>query len=125
MKEILKKLDAQMKILGYEKKEADNETLNYLILRYISEIKRICSVEEIEEPLEYVIVDKVCAQFLKGKIALNENIGISVSSAKRVQIGDVTVDFPDNSSNQEKLELILDKLERKDFDYSPYAKMGW
>ena len=73
-----------------------------------------------------MVVDKVCAELLKNKIALGEDIGIAIgSNAKNIKIGDVTVDFPANSSNDEKISLILEKLEKKDFDYSPYAKMRW
>lgn len=122
---MLDKAKKELKMLNYEVKNEDEDKLKEIIEKHSSQIMYICGLEEICRPLEYVIVDRVCAEFLKSKIAIGENIGISVGNAKSVQIGDVTVDFPDNSSSQEKLELILDNLERKDFDYSPYAKMRW
>ncbi len=126
MEDILKNIKIELKILGYKLQEDDNNTLEYLINKHTSQIVHICGLKEIQEPLSYVVVDKVCAELLKNKIALGEDIGIAIgSNAKNIKIGDVTVDFPANSSNDEKISLILEKLEKKDFDYSPYAKMRW
>lgn len=126
MDKIIEIVKSQLKILGYEFKKEDEETINFLVNKHYSQITYICGLEEIVEPLSYVIADKVCADFLKNKIALGEDVGIVIGSAvNSIKVGDVTVDFPENSSNDEKLSIILDKLERKDFDYSPYSKMRW
>ncbi len=120
------KVKLQLKILNYQIKEEDEDIINLLIERHTSQIKYICGLQELIKPLEYIIVDKVCADFLKNKIAFGEDIGTIISTnATSIKIGDVTVDFPENSSNEAKINLILEKLERKDFDYSPFSKMRW
>lgn len=126
MEEILKNIKMQLKILGYKEQEDEKETLKYLIDKQVSQILHICGLEKIIEPLTYVIVDRVCAEFLKNQIMLGKDIGINISTiATNIKIGDVTIDFPANSSNEAKVNLILERLERKDFDFSPYAKMRW
>lgn len=120
------KVELQLKILNYEIKENDEDIINTLIDKHTSQIKYICGLEELSKPLEYVIVDKVCADFLRNKIAFGEEIGTIISTnATNIKIGDVTIAFPENSSNEAKMNLILEKLERKDFDYSPFSKMRW
>lgn len=128
MEEILKKVEVQLSILGYkiDNRDKDQNIIEYLINKHSSQIIHICSIEKLTEPLQYILVDRVCADFLKNKIALGEDTGISLSTiATSIKIGDTSIEFPKNSSNEEKINLILEKLERKDFDYSPYAKMGW
>lgn len=120
------KVELQLKILNYEIKEDDEDIINVLIDKHSSQVMYICSLEELSKPLEYVIVDRVCADFLRNKIAIGEDIGTMISTnATNIKIGDVTVEFPENSSSETKVNLILEKMERKDFDYSPYSKMRW
>lgn len=120
------KVKIQLKILNYKIKENDEDIINALIDKHTLQIMYICGLEELTEPLEYVIADKVCADFLRNKIAFGEDIGTIISTnATNIKIGDVTIAFPENSSNEAKINLILEKLERKDFDYSPFSKMRW
>lgn len=124
--EIIDNIEMQLKILGYEIRDTDKSYINYLSNKHISQIKYLCGLEEIQESLSYLIVDRVCAEFLKNKITLGEELDIKIdNSINSIKIGDVSVDFPNNSSSEEKLLLILEKLERKDFDYSSYSKMRW
>ncbi len=124
--EIIDNIEMQLKILGYEIRDTDKSDINYLSNKHISQIKYLCGLDEIQEPLSYLIADRVCAEFLKNKIALGEELDITIdNSVNSIKIGDVSVDFPDNSSGEEKLSLILEKLERNDFDFSPYSKMRW
>lgn len=126
MEKIMENIEKQLKLIGYEIEHTDIEDINYLIEKNVSQIKYLCAIDEIQEPLYYVIIDKVCAEFLKNKIALGQEIGTEISTnATNIKIGDVSVDFPENSSNEAKMNLILEKLERKDFNYSPYSKMRW
>ena len=123
---MLDKIKEELKRLNYEVKEAEESTINNLIDKHSSQIMYICGIEEICNPLKYVIIDKVCADFLKNKIALGEDIGTNISTnATSIKIGDVSINFPENSNSETKVNLILEKLERKDFDYSPYSKMRW
>lgn len=124
MKEIIYNIEIQLKILGYEIRDTDICNIEYLMNKHISQIKYLCGIDEINESLSYLIVDRVCAEFLKNKISLGEELDITIeNSINSIKIGDVSVDFPNNSSNEEKLSLILERLERNDFDYSPYSKM--
>lgn len=126
MEEILKNTKIQLEILGYKIQENEQETLKYLIDKQISQILYICGLEEIIKPLIYVIIDKVCAEFLKNKLAQGQDIGINISdNVKDIKIGDVSVSFAENTTKEEKLNLIIAKMERDDFDYSPYSKMRW
>lgn len=120
------KVKLQLKILNYEIKKDDEDIIRALIDEYTTQIMYICGLEQLSKPLEYVIVDKVSADFLRTKIAIGEDIGTMISTnATNIKIGDVTVEFPENSSSETKVNLILEKMERKDFDYSPYSKMRW
>ncbi len=126
MKEILKSVEATLKILGYDIKKEEQDTIVFLIQKHNSKIIYECAIEKIFGPLVYVVSDKVCAEFLKSKIVLGEDIGISIgSNAKDIKIGDISVSFPENSTNEEKINLILSKLEREDFNYAPYRKLRW
>lgn len=120
------KVKLELKKLNYEIKEDEKEIIEELIEKYTVQTMYICGIEEIIKPLEYVITDKVCADFLRTKIALGENIGTNIpTNASSIKIGDISIDFPENSSSEQKMNLILEKLERKNFDYSPYSKMRW
>lgn len=126
MKDILESVKMTLKILGYDVKEEEKEIFEYLIQKYSSKIVYDCAIEEIFGALVYVVADKVCAEFLKNKIVLGEDIGINIRmNAKDIQIGDVKVSFPDNSTDEEKLNFIISKLEREDFNYAPYRKLRW
>ena len=120
------KVILQLKILNYKIKEDDESVIKFLIDKYTQQIMYICGLQGLIKPLEYVIVDKVCADFLRTKIALGEDVGTLISTnATSIKMGDVSVNFPENSSKEAKVNLLLEKLERKDFDYSPYSKMRW
>lgn len=124
MEEIINNIKIQLKILGYEIRDSDKTDIEYIANKHVSKIEYLCGLKEIQEPLSYLIVDRVCAEFLKNKITLGEELDIKIdNSINSIKIGDVSVDFPNNSSSEEKLYLILETLERKDFDYSPYSKM--
>ncbi len=126
MEEILKSTKMQLEILGYKTQKDEQERLEYLIDKQMSKILYTCGTEEIIKPLMYVITDKVCAEFLKNKLAQGQNIGINITdNVKDIKIGDISVTFPDNTTKEERLNLIITKLERNDFDYSPYSKMRW
>lgn len=116
----------QLKILNYDVKEDDVDKIKSLIDKYTSQVLYLCGLEVLLKPLEYVIIDKVCADFLRNKIALGQDIGTSIcTNATSIKVGDVTINFPENSSSEQKINVILQELERKDFDYSPYSKMRW
>ena len=107
-------------------KEDEVDKIKSLIDKYTSQVLYLCGLEVLIKPLEYVIIDKVCADFLRNKIALGQDIGTSISTnATSIKVGDVTINFPENSSSEQKINVILQELERKDFDYSPYSKMRW
>lgn len=126
MKDILESVKMTLKILGYEVKEEEKEMFEYLIQKYSSKITYECAIEEIFGALVYVVADKVCAEFLKNKIALGEDIGIKIiRHAKDIQIGDTKVTFPEDSTDEEKVNLIISKMEREDFNYAPYRKLRW
>lgn len=123
---MLDKIKIDLERLNYKVKEKDEGIINELIEKHSSQIMYICGLDEICKPLEYVIIDKVCSDFLRTKIALGEDIGTLISTnATSIKIGDVSVNFPENSSSEAKLNLLLEKLNKKDFDYSPYSKMRW
>lgn len=123
---MLDKIKEELKRLNYEVKKDEESIINELIEKHSSQIMYICGLDEICKPLEYVIIDKVCSDFLRTKIALGEDIGTLISTnATSIKIGDVSVNFSEDSSSEAKLNLLLEKLERKDFDYSPYSKMRW
>lgn len=126
MEEILKNINIQLKILGYEIRDTDKTDIEYIANKHISQIKYLCSLDEVQGSLIYLVVDRVCAEFLKNKISIGDEIDINIDSRiNSVKIGDISVDFPENASKDEKFSLILEKLERNDFDYSPYSRMRW
>lgn len=124
MKDILESAKMTLEILGYHIQESEKQILEYLIQKYSSKIIFECAIEEIFGALVYVVADKACADFLRNKIASEEDLKINIP-AKEIHIGDVKVSFSEGLTNEEKINLIISKLEREDFNYAPYRKLRW
>ena len=98
--------------LGYAVKEGDAFALGFVFEKCSTTIIHFCNVSEVPTDLEKVLVDFVCAEFLRAKKSSGQLSEIELDAiVKAIDTGDTKTEFAvGNVSADEKFYLLLNKL---------------
>lgn len=115
--------------LGYEIKETDDWQICFCIKKVENHIKSYCNILEIPEGLYEIAIDNICGEFLfskkqSGNLEIS-NLDLS-NAVRRIQEGDTTVEFSENQSDSEKLDIFINNLIKKgESDLICFRKLKW
>ena len=80
--------------LGYIATDADDKSIKFLLNKVEQNIKHWCSIDEVPECLKYVVVERVCGEFLLEKASFNQLDETLVNSlVKSTKIGDTEINY--------------------------------
>ena len=80
--------------LGYNATDEDNKSIKFQIEKVEQNIKHWCSIDEVPECLKYVVIERVCGEFLLEKASFNQLDETLVNSlVKKTKIGDTEIDY--------------------------------
>lgn len=121
---VVKRLES----LKYEvKKEKDDFLIDYIIKMVEQDIKNKTNQSEVHKGLHFVLVERVCGEFLKGMRSSNmltdEQIEATVTSIKE---GDTQVSFDKDSSPQAIFDAyVLKLISYGNDDFAKYRRFVW
>lgn len=80
--------------LGYSATDSDDTAVKFLINKVEQHIMHWCNIDEIPECLKYVVIERVCGEFLLDKASFNQLDETMVQTlVKSTKEGDTQVDF--------------------------------
>ena len=80
--------------LGYTATDADNKSIKFLFEKVEENIKHWCNIDEVPECLKYVVIERVCGEFLLEKASFNQLDEALVGSlVKSTKIGDTEINY--------------------------------
>lgn len=80
--------------LGYSSTNADDKSIKFQIEKVEQGILHWCNIDEVPACLKYVVIERVCGEFLLEKASFNQLDESLVSSLiKSTKIGDTEIDY--------------------------------
>lgn len=80
--------------LGYIVTETDDKSIEFSLNKVEHNIKHWCNIDEVPECLKYVVIERVCGEFLLDKISFNQiDDAIVESLVKTTKIGDTEIQY--------------------------------
>lgn len=80
--------------LGYTATEADGKSIKFLLEKVEENIKHWCNIDEVPDCLKYVVIERVCGEFLLEKASFNQLDEALVGSlVKSTKIGDTEINY--------------------------------
>lgn len=80
--------------LGYNATEADDKSIEFQLNKVVEDIRHFCSIDEVPACLKYVVIERVCGEFLLVKASFNQLDETLVGSlVKSTKIGDTEIDY--------------------------------
>lgn len=109
---LIDEIKNRLKMIGYEWKKEDETVINFVVDKIEHGIKTRCSIDEIPNTLEQIIVDRVCGEFLFSLKSTGNLEGINFEAAiKEIKDLDTTVVYAVGSDSSEKqFDLLIDSL---------------
>lgn len=123
---MLDKIKAFIKSLGYTIKDVDNSLIDYILDNETNRLKNDINQTEIPTELEYLLIERVVSAFFNMKISTN-TLGDDFSfdeAVKSIKMGDTSYDFGNVSSQKDMFTNYINSL-GKGSDYICYRKLKW
>lgn len=80
--------------LGYNATEVDDKSIEFQLDKVEQYIKHWCNIDEVPDCLKYVVVERVCGEFLLEKASFNQLDEALVGSlVKTTKIGDTEIQY--------------------------------
>ena len=89
------KIKDRLGSLGYNSfVTTDDKAISYLIGKVETNIKHWCNIDDIPECLEYVVIERVCGEFLLDKASFNQLDETLVETlVKSTKLGDTEINY--------------------------------
>lgn len=80
--------------LGYTVTDADDKSIKFQLSKVEQYIKHWCNIDEVPECLNYVVIERVCGEFLLEKASFNQlDESLVESLVKTTKIGDTEIQY--------------------------------
>ena len=114
---------------GYNLEEDDAWVICFTMQKVENHIKNSCNTTSVPDGLFNVAVDMVCGEFLFAKKQIGkltfENLDLD-GAIESIKEGDVTIQFANGMSDEEKFNLFLNYLiHNGEGDFVCYRKLQW
>lgn len=91
---LIAEIKERLTSLGYMATEVDDKSIEFQLNKVELYIKHWCNIDEVPECLKYVVIERVCGEFLLEKASFNQLDETLVSSlVKSTKIGDTEIDY--------------------------------
>ena len=91
---LIAEIKERLNSLGYETTDADNKSIQFLLNKVELNIKHWCNIDEVPDCLKYVVIERVCGEFLLEKASFNQLDETLVDSlVKSTKIGDTEINY--------------------------------
>lgn len=87
-------IQERLSSLGYIATDADNKSIEILLKKVEQNILHWCNIDKVPECLQYVVIERVCGEFLLEKASFNQLDETLVNSlVKSTKIGDTEINY--------------------------------
>lgn len=91
---LIAEIKNRLNSLGYTTTDADDDSIVFLLNKVEQYILHWCNIDEVPECLKYVVIERVCGEFLLDKASFNQLDETLVSSlVKTTKIGDTEIQY--------------------------------
>ena len=127
--ELQNEVRERLKQFGYKAEDEDELCIAFCINKVCEQIKNKCNTEDVPSGLKYTAIDMICGEFLftKKQTGRLELEALDLDGAiTQIHEGDITVQFADGASDEEKLNTFLNYLlHNGEGDFVCYRKLKW
>ena len=118
--------------LGYEAEEADNDMLDFEILKFTNYTLNYCNIKAVPEIVEPRLIDRICAEVLMILKDIGKLKGTRFDfevAVKKIKEGDTTIDYSIGAGEktpESRFDEMVKALERGyDKWITPYRRLRW
>ena len=91
---LIEEIKNRLTSLGYTVADEDDKSIEFLINKVEQNIKHWCNIDEVPDCLKYVVIERVCGEFLLEKASFNQLDETLVNSlVKSTKIGDTEINY--------------------------------
>lgn len=91
---LIEEIKNRLASLGYTNTDADNKSIEFLVNKVEQYILHWCNIDEIPECLKYVVIERVCGEFLLEKSSFNQlDESLVDTLVKSTKIGDTEINY--------------------------------
>lgn len=91
---LIAEIKERLTSLGYTVTDADDKSIGFLLNKVEQNIKHWCNIDEVPDCLKYVVIERVCGEFLLEKASFNQLDETLVDTlVKTTKIGDTEIQF--------------------------------
>lgn len=91
---LIAEIKERLTSLGYSATDSDDVSIKFLLSKVEQHILHWCNIDEIPECLKFVVIERVCGEFLLDKASFNQLDETMVQTlVKSTKEGDTQVDF--------------------------------
>ncbi|MGL5513622.1 MAG: hypothetical protein ACRDBM_10375 [Sporomusa sp.] len=116
----------RLQSFGYTVTTEDEWMLKFCMDKVVTHIKNNCNVAKVPKGLWPIAIDMICGEFLYGKKASGQSVGIDFEAVvKSVKEGDTTITFTDADSAEDKYDALISYLMHTETDFAAFRRLRW
>ena len=91
---LIAEIKERLTSLGYTTTNADDKSIKFLLDKVEQNILHWCNIDTVPQCLKYVVIERVCGEFLLDKVSFNQLDESLVNSlVKTTKIGDTEIQY--------------------------------
>lgn len=91
---LIAEIKERLTSLGYMATDEDDKSIEFLLNKVEQYIKHWCNIDEVPDCLKYVVIERVCGEFLLEKASFNQLDETLVDTlVKSTKIGDTEINY--------------------------------
>ena len=91
---LIEEIKERLTSLGYSATDVDNVSIKFLIDKVEQHILHWCNIDDVPECLKYVVIERVCGEFLLDKASFNQlDESLVATMIRSTKEGDTEVNY--------------------------------
>lgn len=120
-----KQVANNLKLLGYNIPDGENEILEVLIDEVRDYILNYCNIKEVPTELNSCWATLVCQKYLQNKLALVDMEGVENGNISSISEGETSISYDNSNSSVARMQKLIDKLGKVENQLVSYRKVKW
>lgn len=120
-----KQVANNLKLLGYNIPDGENEILEVLIDEVRDYILNYCNIKEVPAELNSCWVSLVCQKYLQNKLALGDMEGVENGNISSISEGETSISYDNSNSSVARMQKLIDKLGKVENQLIGFRKVKW
>lgn len=120
-----KQVANNLKLLGYNIPDGENEILEVLIDEVRDYILNYCNIKEVPTELNSCWATLVCQKYLQNKLALGDMEGVENGNISSISEGETSISYDNSNSSVARMQKLIDKLGKVENQLVSYRKVKW